>query len=184
MQHLINKAIPSSGKNMKEGKPVTSEVSRPTRASRYQQHCESMCVGRNGVLNCNTEGIINGGGGKMSGSSQSPLNSSLSPAGGGKRSDATNIGIKLKNSLSSSRESTPTLLRLSRSATPTPLLQSVVLKGNPISEEAGDQLRYTLIQKVQQQHKQRQHLAVLAEASNLSTMGTTPAGKVNIYQNI
>lgn len=61
---------------------------------------------------------------------QSP---SLSPPataqmGGRLKTETSNIGLMLKNSLSSSRESTPTLMRLSRSATPTPLLQSVSLK--------------------------------------------------------
>lgn len=43
-----------------------------------------------------------------------------------KRNNNTHtIGLKLRESLSSSRESTPTLIRASRSGTPTPLLQSL-----------------------------------------------------------
>ncbi len=40
----------------------------------------------------------------------------------------------LKNSLSSSRDSTPTVIKISRGATPTPLLQSVIQKPSVTDE--------------------------------------------------
>lgn len=77
-------------------------VSKPSfRASRYDQHKELK----------QNETIENEKGEKMN-----------SPP---KKSETSNLGIILKNSLSSSRETTPTIIRLSRSGTPTPLLQSV-----------------------------------------------------------
>ena len=71
------------------------------RVSRYQQHCQSLSK------------------------TEKDVKKSLSPQSKNKNSDASQMAVLLKNSLSSSRESTPTLIKLSRSATPTPLLQSV-----------------------------------------------------------
>ncbi|CAF0753875.1 unnamed protein product [Brachionus calyciflorus] len=62
-----------------------------------------------------------------------------------KKSETSNLGIILRNSLhSSSRETTPTIIKLSRSGTPTPLLQSVAQN----DEQIGSKLVYLAQKRV------------------------------------
>ncbi|RNA25806.1 hypothetical protein BpHYR1_004885 [Brachionus plicatilis] len=98
INHVQNNSIKQSEKT---STTTVAQCLNNTRASRYDQHKE---------LKQNEK--------KEDGQSQK----TNSPP---KKSETSNLGIILKNSLSSSRETTPTIIRLSRSGTPTPLLQSV-----------------------------------------------------------
>ena len=98
---MIDHVHNQSNKKFFHKQPNTADDQLIKRVSRYQQHCQSLSK------------------------TEKEVKKSLSPQSRNKNSDASHMAVLLKNSLSSSRESTPTLIKLSRSATPTPLLQSV-----------------------------------------------------------
>ncbi len=107
IKHLTSKKNEEEEKADEEPNDISS-VSK--RISRYEKHCDSK---QQPTIHSESVPNVHEG-----------SNGSRSPS---RKMD--NLGLMLKNSLSStSRESSPTILKLSRSATPTPLLQSVSIK--------------------------------------------------------
>ena len=103
------------------------------RISRYQQHCQSKTSNENNEFLSEID------------------KTNLLP--NKKTENTSNLGIMLKNSLSASTENSPALLRVSRSCTPTPLLQSVSFKNSTGNENKTEVLTSNplLHQKTQKQ---------------------------------
>ena len=97
------------------------EETPASRNSRYLQHCQ-------GKTATNADHVNSEQPTKTNANQNETVNTLL--RGISSRSPSLNKKINiLKNSLSSSRDSTPAIKRLSRSGTPTPLLQSVAVGG-------------------------------------------------------